>query len=214
MSSTDVLKTQSLNREIGLLIVLALLSLLVVVWFYRYCHFITSIQAGRPSPQHIADVEKKTSEVLAVLMRHVVTSSDLLQADEKTRSDNFELIVARNSIKLSVTDLALTDEESCHEKDKSSTAIKRYLTGRATVNTEEYLSSAAVGTFNLPSCCSICLDDFVEGDLICWSKIPSCKHIFHQQCLLPWLLLHDSCPSCRCNIFANSESSFLSPSLP
>jgi hypothetical protein len=66
----------------------------------------------------------------------------------------------------------------------------------------------------LPSCCSICLDDFVEGDLICWSKIPSCKHIFHQQCLLPWLLLHDSCPSCRCNIFANSESSFLSPSLP
>jgi hypothetical protein len=198
-----------------MLIGLAPLSLLVVVLFYRYCHFIRSIRTGRPSPQLMVGMGKKTSEVLAVLTRHVVTSSDLHQADEKTRSDNFELMVARNSITLSITAEALPDEESFHEKDKSSTAIKQYRTGRASVNTEEYLSSAAIGAFNcLPSCCSICLDDFVEGDLICWSKIPSCKHIFHQQCLLPWLLLHDSCPSCRCNIFANNDSVFLSPSLP
>ena len=45
--------------------------------------------------------------------------------------------------------------------------------------------------------CSICLDEFKEGDNI---KKLNCKHIFHKECLLPWLNDNDCCPMCRQNI--------------
>jgi hypothetical protein len=224
MSSTDNVKTQFLNRAVGVIFVLAPLPLLLVVLVYRYCRLVTSPHEGRHT-QFGLDVEKKTNKILDVLVSHVITESDLSQADEESKLDDFNLIVDGTSINYPETTEAPTDEESLYEKEKSSTAIIQNRTDCAAVDAEEYLSSAvgshdksqpmaAVGTFSLPSCCSICLDDFVEGDLICWSKIPSCTHIFHQQCLLPWLVIHDSCPSCRCNIFSNSKSSCLSPNLP
>ncbi|XP_010534845.1 PREDICTED: E3 ubiquitin-protein ligase RING1-like [Tarenaya hassleriana] len=42
--------------------------------------------------------------------------------------------------------------------------------------------------------CSVCLDDFEIGTE---AREMPCKHRFHNQCLLPWLELHSSCPVCR-----------------
>ncbi|KAI3421669.1 RING-type E3 ubiquitin transferase [Psidium guajava] len=42
--------------------------------------------------------------------------------------------------------------------------------------------------------CAVCLDDF-EMDMEV--KQMPCKHIYHADCLLPWLELHNSCPVCR-----------------
>ncbi|KAJ3232535.1 hypothetical protein HDU78_007008 [Chytriomyces hyalinus] len=55
---------------------------------------------------------------------------------------------------------------------------------------------------NLPSVkapsnpCAICVEHFTatEDDP---AKILPCKHIFHKQCLTPWLKLHNTCPFCR-----------------
>ncbi|VVU94534.1 Ring finger domain [seawater metagenome] len=44
--------------------------------------------------------------------------------------------------------------------------------------------------------CSICLDEFQEGDI---AVILPCHHIFHKDCLEPWLLKENSCPNCRIN---------------
>lgn len=44
------------------------------------------------------------------------------------------------------------------------------------------------------NCCSICLEDFKEGDIAC---ILSCYHIFHKDCLIPWLKKNNNCPNCR-----------------
>ena len=44
--------------------------------------------------------------------------------------------------------------------------------------------------------CSICLEEFKNGDKICQS--PNCSHIFHVHgCMEEWLLRHDDCPCCR-----------------
>ncbi|KAL6606419.1 hypothetical protein ACP70R_042072 [Stipagrostis hirtigluma subsp. patula] len=42
--------------------------------------------------------------------------------------------------------------------------------------------------------CAVCMDDFRLGAA---AKQLPCKHVFHKDCILPWLDLHSSCPVCR-----------------
>jgi hypothetical protein len=44
--------------------------------------------------------------------------------------------------------------------------------------------------------CSICLEEFKDGDQVCYS--PNCPHIFHvDSCMRKCLLRQDACPLCR-----------------
>jgi Ring finger domain len=45
--------------------------------------------------------------------------------------------------------------------------------------------------------CAICLEHYEEGDQICWSHNRHCDHVFHQECIVEWLGLHNECPICR-----------------
>ncbi|KAF5736391.1 E3 ubiquitin-protein ligase RING1-like [Tripterygium wilfordii] len=42
--------------------------------------------------------------------------------------------------------------------------------------------------------CAICKDQFVIDSV---GKELPCKHIYHPDCILPWLSSHNSCPLCR-----------------
>ncbi|XP_078148062.1 RING-H2 finger protein ATL80-like [Carex rostrata] len=46
-------------------------------------------------------------------------------------------------------------------------------------------------------CCVVCLSDFEEKDHV--KVIPRCGHRFHQGCIDVWLVMHGSCPVCRCS---------------
>lgn len=45
--------------------------------------------------------------------------------------------------------------------------------------------------------CTICLEDFHEGDPI--RKAP-CQHFFHKQCIDGWLSIRNNCPNCKLEI--------------
>jgi len=47
--------------------------------------------------------------------------------------------------------------------------------------------------------CSICMENYNEGETICWSSNEECSHVFHLSCITDWLLNHEECPLCRCN---------------
>lgn len=45
--------------------------------------------------------------------------------------------------------------------------------------------------------CVVCLDDFEDREAV--KVIPACGHVFHPQCIDQWLVVHRSCPVCRCS---------------
>ncbi|KAJ6325696.1 hypothetical protein OIU76_012724 [Salix suchowensis] len=56
----------------------------------------------------------------------------------------------------------------------------------------------------LPSCCSICLGDYKDSDVL--RLLPDCGHVFHLKCVDCWIRRHPTCPICR-----NSCSSMPTP---
>ncbi|KAB5564626.1 hypothetical protein DKX38_004680 [Salix brachista] len=46
--------------------------------------------------------------------------------------------------------------------------------------------------------CCVCLGDFeIKEELL---QIPSCKHVFHINCIQHWLYSNSTCPLCRCDV--------------
>ena len=51
--------------------------------------------------------------------------------------------------------------------------------------------------------CTVCIERYEEGEPV---RRLFCNHIFHQECVDPWLLKHGSCPVCRQDIVAFPDS--------
>lgn len=53
------------------------------------------------------------------------------------------------------------------------------------------------GNTNINKECPVCLNDFAEQEKV---KILPCNHIYHEPCIDPWVIDHDTCPHCRASI--------------
>lgn len=54
------------------------------------------------------------------------------------------------------------------------------------------------------SSCAVCKEEFVLGSEV--KKLP-CNHIYHGDCIIPWLTQHNSCPVCRFQLPTSSSGS-------
>uniref|UniRef100_A0ACD5YQ95 Uncharacterized protein n=1 Tax=Avena sativa TaxID=4498 RepID=A0ACD5YQ95_AVESA len=65
-----------------------------------------------------------------------------------------------------------------------------------------YSPSGTEGSADLESgtdkLCSVCLEDLEDGEMV--RQLPTCKHLFHVECIDMWLHSHTTCPVCRCDL--------------
>lgn len=52
--------------------------------------------------------------------------------------------------------------------------------------------------------CTVCMEDYKLGEPV---KQLSCEHVFHNECIVPWLELHGTCPICRKSLNDESQNS-------
>ena len=61
--------------------------------------------------------------------------------------------------------------------------------------------------------CTICLSSFRVGSTVLWSSNPVCEHVFHEECILAWLLRSPrdelACPCCRQDFVVDPDLSSL-----
>ncbi|KAF9589020.1 hypothetical protein IFM89_018259 [Coptis chinensis] len=62
----------------------------------------------------------------------------------------------------------------------------------------KFSSSKDMDQYGGQICCSICLQDFNEGNIA--RRLPNCRHFFHLDCIDGWLVIQGCCPICRENV--------------
>lgn len=72
----------------------------------------------------------------------------------------------------------------------------QFLDSMDTIPTVEISSSmlCCSSSYDSSLLCTICREDFVVGESA--RKLP-CNHLYHNDCIIPWLTSHNSCPLCR-----------------
>ena len=164
--------------------------------------FITAESSRQVLEELAAALQESRKEYIANhLIRNTVTNNNL----DSIRSLAVETAVPRpqdayftdNSTDVGVvaTIGEQDDEETQFEEDT-------HLTTDATLG--GITATAQGSTTDESTCCTICLEDYKVGDVVCRSKngaIAGCFHKFHQDCITDWLMNHDDCPCCRTSFF-------------
>lgn len=102
-------------------------------------------------------------------------------------------------------------------QDQSSSATGIVVTGLDQATLDSYPKFVYSGEVKKTedgdqSCCSICLGDYKDSDLL--RRLPDCSHAFHVACIDEWLRMHATCPMCRTSPLPSPLSTPLSEVVP
>ncbi|KAL6880575.1 hypothetical protein ACP4OV_012140 [Aristida adscensionis] len=65
----------------------------------------------------------------------------------------------------------------------------------ATLEAFPAVAYAATGKAQAQACCPVCLESYAAGEVV--RELPDCGHLFHRECVDPWLRQRPTCPVCR-----------------
>ncbi|CAN6194940.1 unnamed protein product [Urochloa humidicola] len=69
--------------------------------------------------------------------------------------------------------------------------------------------NVAGGSGEEAASCSVCLGAFQTGETV--RLLPVCLHLFHVECIDPWLDAHSTCPICRSGTDPDMDGSLIPP---
>lgn len=81
------------------------------------------------------------------------------------------------------------DDDDCNRRRASSTA------GLPSFTYSPSLKQNLTGSEEEAAACAVCLGEFGVGETV--RLLPACLHLYHVECIDPWLDAHSSCPICR-----------------
>ncbi|GJM98253.1 hypothetical protein PR202_ga15243 [Eleusine coracana subsp. coracana] len=81
------------------------------------------------------------------------------------------------------------DDEECGRPRARSTA------GLPSFTYSPSLKQNLTGSEEEAAACAVCLGEFGVGETV--RLLPACLHLYHVDCIDPWLHAHSTCPICR-----------------
>mmetsp|Transcript_7873 Transcript_7873/g.14281 ORF Transcript_7873/g.14281 Transcript_7873/m.14281 type:complete len:369 (-) Transcript_7873:2628-3734(-) len=107
--------------------------------------------------------------------------------DEENKGDYDVSMEAEES-----TDDASVEHENSDDVDRSGSEPLM----QTSIPVSPSRDTVTSGRFVSSSTCSICIDEFVPGEML--RVLPRCDHAFHTECILPWLTERQGCcPMCK-----------------
>lgn len=137
-----------------------------------------------PPPPHLADIFSDESD------HDLDDSSDLLPSSPTTAAQNY---LRRLILRLSSDDIPIAPRGPCPASPPSISSIP----------------TVSISESSLP--CAVCKDEFVTSFP---ARLLPCGHLYHSDCIVPWLSRHNSCPVCRAPIPSTQPATELPPSPP
>jgi hypothetical protein len=83
------------------------------------------------------------------------------------------------------------EEEDEEEEDGRYSALCVPVTAAGPRDDDGGGGTAAASTRAVPPNCAICLLPYVPGNYVTWSSNEACRHVYHRDCILTWLLRKD-----------------------
>jgi uncharacterized protein YnzC (UPF0291/DUF896 family) len=85
-----------------------------------------------------------------------------------------------------------------HSDDSKNCTFKSSKAVSIAVEIPETGMSLDLERRRVPNECAICLEEYSVGSKLVWSSNPQCRHAFHSDCLMTWLLFERGPPICPC----------------
>ncbi|KAI3633504.1 hypothetical protein MIR68_008451 [Amoeboaphelidium protococcarum] len=197
--------------EFTLIVVVVLLALSFVASILMHCHLYRIRNQMR---------QRNMEQTLVDRQRHLLTQAEFnslpiffykpLPGDDnvdsnvniKQESGDTELIPQKQQQQkqqLQQSKRPLSDGEIDLGDYKSAASSKTALERSSSLRTIHHKpDDIRQSVLRLATNCSICIDDFEEGNEL---KVLQCGHVFHSDCLQPWLCEKSGvCPLCKLNI--------------
>jgi hypothetical protein len=155
------------------------------------------IKYQAPDPTQRDNVDETIDEIEEV--------SCPMGADEKSMEERHQIDVdVTEKVHIEMHEINDLERQMPNDSNDNSSEQKSWKSN-ASVPTVEFSESApdqvsnGVDFSTSSTICSICIDDFEEGETL--TLLPRCKHAFHKQCIQPWLLERQGCcPFCKTKV--------------
>ena len=144
-----------------------------------------AVQTQTTDPVLIQELRNRRFQMIleGVIHKKVKSKTDIEEGNDHVDDDSCA----------SIREIPSGDGEDSERADKSDLIIETLRSIRDGL----HLNINSTDVDYSSKTCTICCEDYESGDDIVWSKNRKCKHAFHTECIIQWLMDHDDCPMCR-----------------
>ena len=166
---------------VNLLLLVATLLVISLV-YYVLCYIMLNCRSSAES----AAAESKSTRRAAFIKEHLMVH-EWVDADQDDEEKGLEANLNSSKHESSIQCSGNNDEVA------SQTGAKV----REECNNDDNSECSTVSLESSFDGCAICLAEYSQNQRVCESSNPACTHMFHEECMVSWLMKHHRCPICR-----------------